>query len=422
MSLPSTSADFGSLLDYLYNLQRLGIKVGLEHTHTLLDRCDNPQNQFKSIHIAGTNGKGSTCAIVASILRESGLNVGLYTSPHLICFNERVQVNGQPIKDKEIVSFVELYHPDIDEIESTFFETTTAMAFHHFANYNVDVAVVETGLGGRLDATNVLKPDITVITPIALDHREILGNDILTIASEKGGILKEYTPLILGPQETAVRERLLQIAGKLNVPVLNISPPNNIRLTELITEFDYKNQSYEISLLGKHQALNAAVGIETVQSFIPELKESVIDSGLKKANWPGRLQRMSQEYPIYYDVAHNAHGLKSILETIRNVFYQKPIGLFVMKGDKETDLVVQTLDNQFEQLILSGSQELGLLSGADLSQQLSKYGLSNFIIIDAFQEALDRIIGLTKKTGRPTLILGSHYIAKEVFNKFGFLF
>ncbi|MDP7330182.1 MAG: Mur ligase family protein, partial [Candidatus Marinimicrobia bacterium] len=181
----STSVEFNSLLDYLYKLQRLGIKVGLNHTFELLQRCGNPQNQFQSIHIAGTNGKGSTSAIISSILMEAGLKVGLYTSPHLIRFNERIRVNGKPISDSKIVEFVDEHRSDIDDIESTFFETTTAMAFRYFANKNVDIAVVETGLGGRLDSTNVLTPDLTVITPISLDHRDILGKNILDISKEK---------------------------------------------------------------------------------------------------------------------------------------------------------------------------------------------------------------------------------------------
>ena len=201
----SILVDFDSRLDYLYNLKRLGIKVGLEHTIALLKRCGDPQLQFKSIHIAGTNGKGSTCAIVNSILMEAGLKVGLYTSPHLIRFNERIRINGIQIDDDDIVEFVDSYQSDIDEIKSTFFETTSAMAFKYFSDKKVDVAVVETGLGGRLDSTNVLSPDLTVITPISIDHREILGEDILMIGKEKGGIIKKGVPLVLAPQKEKVR-------------------------------------------------------------------------------------------------------------------------------------------------------------------------------------------------------------------------
>ncbi len=421
MSPPSTSVDFESLLDYLYNLQRLGIKVGLDHTFKLLARCGNPQNKFKSIHIAGTNGKGSTCAIVASILRSAGLKVGLYTSPHLIRFNERIRVNDQPISDAEIVRFVEAHRADIGEIESTFFETTTAMAFQQFANHQVDVAVVETGLGGRLDSTNVLNPDITAITPISLDHREILGDDILTIAGEKGGIIKKNVPLFLAPQPADVKNQLLSKAAEMDAAVTRVKGPKNIRLTEWGTKLEHRGQVWRTPLLGYHQALNASMAIEVVQSFLPGLEKSVIESGLNQTKWLGRLQRMSIEFPIYYDVAHNAHGLKSILETISHVFNQKPIGLLVMKGDKETDLVVQALADQFEKLVISGAPELGLMSASRLSEKLSNSGLRDFTAVDSFLTALDNTIDLAQKTGRPALILGSHYIAKEIFDKFGFL-
>ncbi|MBT3762585.1 MAG: bifunctional folylpolyglutamate synthase/dihydrofolate synthase [Candidatus Marinimicrobia bacterium] len=419
---PYILAEFDSLLNYLYNLQRLGIKVGLDHTFELLKRCGNPQNDFKSIHVAGTNGKGSTCAVISSILEAAGLKVGLYTSPHLIRFNERIRVNGEPIDDTEIVRFIESYRKDIDEIESTFFETTTAMAFQHFANKTVDVAVIETGLGGRLDSTNVLQPSMTVITPISLDHREILGNDIISIAKEKGGIIKNDIPLIMAPQPRHVRGELLNMARKSNSPVMEVGFPSYFQLSECETEFEYGENPYKIPLIGHHQSLNASIGIEATQGFIPEIGKEIIDTGLMQTKWPGRLQRMSKNYPIYYDVAHNAHGLISIFETIGSVFTQKPIGLFVMKGDKEIDLVIPVLANQFEKLIISGASELGLMSAQKLSEKLSNHGLTDFDVIDSFCDALDRIVELSHKTGRPTLILGSHYIAKEVFNKFGFLF
>ena len=155
---------------------------------------------------------------------------------------------------------------------------------------------------------------------------------------------------------------------------------------------------------------------------MPEIKKEIIDTGLNKVKWPGRLQRMKKEYPIYYDVAHNSHGLQSILETMSQIFNRKPSGLFVMKKNKEPDLVVQALENKFDQLILSGAPELGLMSGNELSQKLSNFGLKDFFVIDQFQSALDHMLEMTQKTSRPAIILGSHYIARIVFNKFGFLF
>ena len=170
--------------------------MGLNHTSWLLKFLNNPQDNFKTIHLAGTNGKGSTAAIINSILIANGYKVGLYTSPHLISFNERIRVNGITITDEEIISFMKHVEPAINEIKSTFFEVTTAMAFYHFNNNDVDVAIIETGLGGRLDSTNVVNPSLTVMTPISLDHRDILGHTIEKIAEEKAGIIKRGVPLI----------------------------------------------------------------------------------------------------------------------------------------------------------------------------------------------------------------------------------
>ena len=418
----STSVEFNSLLDYLYKLQRLGIKVGLNHTFELLQRCGNPQNQFQSIHIAGTNGKGSTSAIISSILMEAGLKVGLYTSPHLIRFNERIRVNGKPISDSKIVEFVDEHRSDIDDIESTFFETTTAMAFRYFANKNVDIAVVETGLGGRLDSTNVLTSDLTVITPISLDHRDILGKNILDISKEKAGIIKKNIPLVLAPQDKIVSSQLLKIAGDLDSDIAIVDPPTKVTLSKSGTAFIKNGLSFKTPMIGRHQAINNSVAIEAVQIFMPEIQKEVIDIGIQKVKWPGRLQRMSIEKPIYYDVSHNAHGIQMTLQALHDIFGQKPIGLMVMKGDKEVDLVAAALKNQFVQLIISGDTDLGLLSAVDLSDKLSSQGLANSTRINRFEDALHHIAGIMEKDSRPTLIFGSHYVAEAVFNKFGFLF
>ena len=418
----STSVEFNSLLDYLYKLQRLGIKVGLNHTFELLQRCGNPQNQFQSIHIAGTNGKGSTSAIISSILMEAGLKVGLYTSPHLIRFNERIRVNGKPISDSKIVEFVDEHRSDIDDIESTFFETTTAMAFRYFANKNVDIAVVETGLGGRLDSTNVLTPDLTVITPISLDHRDILGKNILDISKEKAGIIKNNIPLVLAPQDNAVSSQLLKIAGDLDSDIAIVDPPTKVTLSKSGTAFIKNGLSFKTPMIGRHQAINNSVAIEAVQIFMPEIQKEVIDIGIQKVKWPGRLQRMSIEKPIYYDVSHNAHGIQMTLQALHDIFGQKPIGLMVMKGDKEVDLVAAAIKNKFDQLIISGDTDLGLLSAVDLSDKLSSQGLANSTRINRFEDALHHIAGIMGKDSPPTLIFGSHYVAEAVFNKFGFLF
>ena len=224
-------SDFQTLLQDLFKLQRLGIKTGLEHTFQLLDTCSNPHQRLKFIHLAGTNGKGSTAAFIDSILRSSGLKVGLYTSPHLVQFNERIRVNGVPICNEKIVEFMQLYSDDIKRIESTFFETTTAMAFWYFEQENIDIAVIETGLGGRLDSTNVIIPEISVITPIGMDHCDLLGNNLKSIAQEKAGIIKENISVISGYQEKIVKEVLVEKALEMQTQVKFIKPPKKSTVT-----------------------------------------------------------------------------------------------------------------------------------------------------------------------------------------------
>ena len=190
----------------------MGINLGLGSTRRLLEFIGNPQTELTTIHVAGTNGKGSVCAMIASVLQSAGKKVGLYTSPHLVHFNERIRVNGNSITDAEIVEFMKRTEPFSLKLQSTFFDTTTAIAFAHFRRHRVDVAVIETGLGGRLDSTNVIIPNLTVMTPISLDHMEILGKDLQTISEEKSGILKENIPLVYSEQNPIVEDILLKNA------------------------------------------------------------------------------------------------------------------------------------------------------------------------------------------------------------------
>ena len=421
MSITSTkSKKIDRLLSYLFNLNRLGIKVGLDHTVELLNRCGNPQNNFQSIHIAGTNGKGSICSMLASILMSAGYRVGLYSSPHLINFNERIRINNICITNNEIASFVEKKRKDIDEIKSTFFETTTAMAFDHFSLKKIDIAVVETGLGGRLDATNVINPIITAISSISLDHRDMLGDNIVKIAKEKAGIIKRGIPVVISPQKKSVRSILFKTVAKFDSPIIQIKEPSKVFYNKDGTSFDYKNISYNVPLIGKFQALNALIAITIVKKINKKINHQTIQKGLAKTVWPGRLQRMSEFYPIYYDVAHNQEGICLMLETIKSLFSQKPIGLFVMKGDKELKLISKILKNKFYKLVISGGKQFGLLNANELSNNLKYYNFDEFSTSNDFHIALINIIELAKRTKKPAIIFGSHYIAKPIFDKFGF--
>ena len=410
-----TSPDFSTLLKSLFNLQRFGIKLGLEHTFRLLDFLANPQNDLTMIHVAGTNGKGSICAMIASILHASGKNVGLYTSPHLIRFNERIRINGYPISDKQIIRFMKKVGPVVQEIESTFFETTTAMAFDYFKEQKVDVAVIETGLGGRLDSTNVIDPEVTVISHISMDHMDILGKDIEKIANEKAGIIKNNIPLIIAEQTPKVKNILLKHAKHERAPVTELGAISNISTTTSGTSFQYKDDQYITSLIGEHQASNAALAIECISQFEPELQNKIIHYGLRRVRWPARIQQLDDR--LYYDVAHNEDGLTFFLKTIRSIFPDVPIsGLFCLKGDKDFNSLAENLSGQFSNLFVTTDQNRLLLSTEKVSEKLILLGIKNEPV-DSVSSGINKLKELIKNTG-VGVIFGSHYIAEEVFAEF----
>ena len=367
------------------------------------------------IHVAGTNGKGSTCAMIASILHASGKNIGLYTSPHLIKFNERIRINGYPIPDKQIITFMKKVGPFVQENESTFFETTTAMAFDYFKEQKVDVAVIETGLGGRLDSTNVIKPKVTVISHISMDHMDVLGKDIGKIANEKAGIIKNDVPLIIAKQIPKVKNILLKKAKDKRAPVTELGAISNISATTSGTNFQYEDDQYITSLIGEHQALNAALAIECINQFEPGLQNQIIHYGLRKVRWPARIQQLDDS--LYYDVAHNEAGLAFLLKTIRSMYPDVPIiGLFCLKGDKEFNSLTKNLSGQFSKLFVTTDQNRLLLSSEKLSEKLIFFGIKNEPV-DSVSSGINKLKALIKDAG-VGVIFGSHYIAEEVFTEF----
>ena len=389
--------------------------MGLEHTFSLLDFLKNPQKNIKIIHIAGTNGKGSTGATIYSILRAYGHKVGLYTSPHLINFNERIRINGIPITNDEILSFMRYVHPSIEKIQSTFFEVTTAMAFNHFNSNDVDVAIIETGLGGRLDSTNVVKPVLTVMTPISFDHMDILGDTIEKIAAEKAGIIKDGIPLITAKQLKEVFNILKRKTDEKKTTI-DISPdPIEVQLDLSGTSFVLQNRTFTTSLIGDHQAENASLAISVVRKFDPKISYETIEEGLKNIYWPGRLQLVSDR--IYYDVAHNEDSIQKVLENL-NIIYPNSgfFGIFCLKGDKDLKQISKYIKFQFKKLFVTTSQD-GLLLGAnELSVKLNQLDIMNYPL-DNLSLCIEKINKL-RKPSDVTLIFGTHYIAQEVFSEF----
>ena len=410
------------LLSDLYALRRDEIKLGIEHTIKLLDACGNPQNHFDTIHIAGTNGKGSTGKMIASIFHQGDCVVGHYTSPHLVKFNERINVNNRNIPDSYIFDFMAKYQTKITEIDATYFEVITAMAFSYFKDNGVDLGIIETGLGGRLDSTNVLKPQLVVFTPISLDHREILGDSLAKISMEKAGIIKKDIPVISSKQANEVINVLEKTCINKNVDIAFINPElvTHIKLSETGTHFYYNGEKYFIPIVGDFQAENASLAIESSFMYNPNMDTLKIKSGLAKSYWPGRLQKMSSKPTIYYDVSHNEQGIKKTLSNLKNIHPGKINGIMALKGDKELDLICKTLKNQFKSLSFVSDKNGLLMNERDLCNKMKSFGIQG-IAFPSFEIAIKKWMGEVEYN-EIGLVFGSHYLASEVFDYFHFPF
>ena len=403
-------------LESLYSLHRRGIKLGLEHTERLLSFFDNPHKKFSTIHVAGTNGKGSTCAYIETILRQNGYKVGLYTSPHLLKFNERIRVNGRPISNKHIFQFLDNSFDEINKINSTFFEATTVMAFNYFYKKKVDVAVIETGLGGRLDATNVINPKISVITSISKDHTDILGDSLEKIAYEKAGIIKEKTPLIIYRQDSQILEVFRKKAVSLNADMKISKIPKNIEFNSKGTQFIHNNYKYVIPLFGFHQARNASLAIDVINKVDPNIKNEAINRALGRVFWPGRMQKVGDN--IFYDVSHNENGLKKTLQTLKKLYPNQNLhGLMCLKKDKNVDSLKKLISENFKTLIVSGNENELLSKSSALEKKLSGLNIQ-CKSVSSLNTGLVNIKNIVKNSSSVGLIFGSHYVANEVFDSF----
>ncbi|OQW34753.1 MAG: hypothetical protein A4E19_17705 [Nitrospira sp. SG-bin1] len=317
---------YSSVIEYLYALQKHGIKLGLETMQVLLSRVGNPHRTLPVIHIGGTNGKGSTAAMVASVLQHSGRRVGLYTSPHLVDFRERIRVNGGMISETHVEELMARLRAALhDDLEPTFFEMTTALAFLYFADSAVDVAVLEVGLGGRFDATNVVEqPAACAITTIGLDHQEYLGHTEEAIAFEKGGIIKPFVPVVIGRMGREAEQVLRRIARDRSAPLWQLGRDFHIDGTGS-NRLTYRgvNHAYEeltCGLTGRHQWDNAACAVALLEAAGQSgigTEASAVRDGLQTVSWEGRLESIDEDPRVVLDGAHNpaaAHALGGYLE------------------------------------------------------------------------------------------------------------
>ena len=330
-------------IDLLHGLRMFGAKPGLDNTRQLAALVNSPQNHLCFIHVAGTNGKGSTCAMLESIYRSAGLRVGLFTSPHLVSFTERIQVNRQPISENEVAAFVQDIQPFLKqftaEAHPTLFEVVTVMALRHFAELRCNLVIWETGLGGRLDATNIVTPLASVITNIGLDHQQWLGDTHDKIAAEKAGIIKPRVPVITAAEPGRGLDVIANSAQQLDSP-LTVIDLNDARGALL--------DAAKLPLLGEHQRLNAAVAIAAVRavgSQIPVAQETIL-AGLSRVQWPGRMQLASTPggQTILLDGAHNIPSAEALAAAFRQQFpATQPAMIFGVLADKDWRRLAETL-------------------------------------------------------------------------------
>jgi dihydrofolate synthase / folylpolyglutamate synthase len=358
-----TLTSYRAALDYLFARTGGAFKFGLERTEALLAALDAPERRFACLHIAGTNGKGSSAAVAEALLRSRGFRVAKYTSPHLVDFRERIVVDGHPIPASAVTEFVERWTPLIEEVGATFFEATTAMAFDWFSRSSADVAVVEAGLGGRLDATNVLSARAAGVTSIGYDHTEFLGDTLEQIAAEKAGIFKPGVPAVIGEPDARIATFLAaraRAAGASDVVLVRERFPTadvnvDAEGTTFVLEVRGERRKLRTGLVGSHQARNVAFAVALLQSaggrLAPHLSD--VEQVLPHVIVPGRFHRFGR---FIFDVAHNAHGAEVLAKTLASVAPRRPLAaVFCVLKDKDWPAMTRHLAPHVDRFVLTAA-------------------------------------------------------------------
>lgn len=413
---------YDKCLETMYGMRRFGIKLGLETITSILAHIGDPHKNYPIIHIAGTNGKGSVAAMLSTILHTAGYKVGRYTSPHLERFNERICVNNKPINDEAVISSYEMVAsaPELER-ELTFFEFTTAMALYEFGRQKVDWAVIETGMGGRLDATNAVQPDLTIITNISLEHRSYLGDTLAAIAGEKAGIIKPKVPLITGVAQRNARDVIFQKASQQNVPVFLKGRDFRCRRVGDGIRFSYygmtqTRRNLTLSLQGDHQIDNAALVLAACETLIDsgkvELPQEAISQGLLNTSWPGRLEVVSTNPHLILDGAHNLMAARKLANYLKTQFQGRHITLVIgVLDDKPSESILRDIMAPCQRVVITQPTIDRAIPAEKLADTAKKYA-SQIDIIPDVARALDHAL---KESGPDDVICvaGSLYVVGE---------
>jgi len=390
-------------IQYLLSIETKGIKLGLQRTHELMAACGNPQSNLPSIQVAGTNGKGSVSAMLANIFKTANYKTGLFTSPHLVKVNERIRINNNAISDEDIDVFIKTFKKQIEKSKATFFETITAMAFWYFNKENVDIAILETGLGGRMDSVSVCEPLATVITPISLDHVEILGETLSEIAFEKAGILKCNIPCISAKQKNEAKEILINEGGKIGAPIHFVT--------------DKIPLEYKVNIPGSNQQENARLAVSTLK-FINNfyISEFSLIIGLNTVQWFGRNQQIREDPHIVFDVAHNVESMESFIKYYSSLgITGKSILIIALQARKHIKPVVSTLQKVFSHIICTEAPGHNPMDGNTLGAFFNKKTQTEIMPNpeEAIQYGIDNL-----SLGDGMAIIGSHCLGPAVSKVF----
>ena len=407
--------DYKESLKYIEETHKFGIRLGLDNMSKLLELLGNPQDKLNIIHVAGTNGKGSTCSFITSILKEAGYKVGLYTSPYLETFTERIRINGENIHKKDVARITTLIKEKINQMVSqgysypTEFEIVTTMAFYYYWEQKVDFVALEVGLGGRYDATNIIKKsDISVITSISLDHVGILGNTIAKIAYEKGGIIKEDGLALVYNQSDEAKNVIKDICKEKNARYIEVKFDDiNIKQSNInsqiydCTVMKERYEDLEINLIGEHQINNSILAISAIHVLRElrnlDISEDDIRRGLLNTKWPGRIEKIMDKPIFIIDGAHNEDGAMSLAKAIEKNFNGEKATLLIgMLEDKDIDKVLEILMPYFDKVITTTPDNDRAINCEVLKNKISKY-VDNVVCKENIEDAVNYILKNAKE-------------------------
>jgi dihydrofolate synthase/folylpolyglutamate synthase len=439
LGMSDTETRYNLALDYLYSFVDYSLKhsselakaeFNLDRMFALLEELGNPHSKYPIIHVAGTKGKGSVCALCASALQAAGYKTGLYTSPHLLDYVERIQINGEPISHQQMIDLVDEIKPAVAKIPKlTTFEITTALGFLAFAKNGVNAAVIEVGLGGRLDATNVVTPKVSVITSISYDHTAVLGNTLDKIATEKAGIIKPGIPVISAPQQPEALKVFERIANQRGCEFILVGKDVKFkRLTSSLdgqsvqltvdgrSTIDHKPSTLELKLplLGSHQIQNAATAYAALKTSGIEISDAAIRTGFSQVKWRARFEVARRDPPVVFDSAHNQDSFAKLRETLDEFFPGKQVYLvFGASEDKNIPGMFAEMKPKIKKLIVTRANHPRALEPEKIIELANEAGLESEAVTpveSAFQCALEK----SEKDGSIVLSAGSMFVTAEV--------